>query len=135
MTSESRHVSVRIDRSAEAVYDYASDPSHLPEWAAGLSGSIEQIEGQWVAQSPMGTVAVRFVEANEYGVLDHHVTLPSGETVYNPMRVIPDGNSCEVIFTVRRNPGMTADDFARDVDAVSADLTTLKQLLEGADLD
>jgi hypothetical protein len=31
-----------------------------------------------------------FVPRNEYGVLDHEVTLPSGESVHNPMRVIAD---------------------------------------------
>lgn len=71
-----------------------------------------------------------FVSHNAYGVLDHDVTLPSGETVYNPMRVIADGTGCEVVFTLRRQPGMTDEDFARDADAVSADLTTLKEVLE-----
>lgn len=78
----------------------------------------------------MGRVTFAFVSRNEYGVLDHDVTLPSGETVYNPMRVIADGTGCEVVFTLRRQPGMTDDDFARDADAVSADLATLKRVLE-----
>jgi hypothetical protein len=130
MSSESRHITTMIHRPAAVVYDYVSDPSHLPEWAAGLSGSIEQIDGRWVAQSPMGQVVVAFVERNGYGVLDHDVTLPSGQTVTNPMRVIPDGDDAEVVFTLRRAPAMTEDDFSRDIDAVTADLRMLKQLLE-----
>jgi hypothetical protein len=38
---------------------------------------------------------------NDFGVLDHVVALPSGESVYNPLRVIPDGEASEVVFTLR----------------------------------
>lgn len=130
MRSASRHISAAIDRPAAEVYDYASSPANLPEWAPGLGSTVEEAGGQWVADSPMGRVALAFVERNEYGVLDHEVTLPSGETVYNPMRVIPDGSGAEVVFTLRRRPGMSDEDFARDADAVSADLATLKRVLE-----
>ena len=129
--STSRHISTHIDRPAQDVYAYASDPANVPQWAAGLAGSIEQVDGEWVAESPMGRIVVKFAESNEYGVLDHDVTLPSGETVHNPMRVLPDGAGCEVVFTIRQRPDMTDDDFARDASAVQADLLTLQNLLEG----
>ena len=48
------------------------------------------------------------------------------------MRVIPDGDACEVVLTVRRQPDMTEEDFARDAGLVQADLTRLKHLLEPA---
>ena len=50
----------------------------------------------------MGRIIFAYVPRNEYGVLDHHVTLPAGEVVYNPMRVIADADQCEVVFTLRR---------------------------------
>ncbi|MGB6163563.1 MAG: SRPBCC family protein [Pseudonocardiaceae bacterium] len=130
MTSESRHISIAIDRPVTEVYDYASRPANLPEWAAGLGSSVQRVDGRWVADSPMGRIVVAFAERNEHGILDHDVTLPSGETVYNPMRVIADGSGCEVVFTLRRRPGMNDEDFARDAEAVTADLTVLKQVLE-----
>ena len=49
--------------------------------------------------------------------------MPTGDVVYAPMRVVPDGDTCEVIFTVRRQPAMTDDELARDVGLVRADLT------------
>jgi hypothetical protein len=125
-----RHVSTHIDRPAQEVYDFASDPTNLPQWAAGLGASVERVDGQWVAQSPMGRVVVAFATRNDFGVLDHDVTLPSGETVYNPMRVTVDGTGCEVVFTVRRRPGISDDDFERDASAVSADLAALKSVME-----
>ncbi|MFJ8887945.1 SRPBCC family protein [Streptomyces sp. NPDC102402] len=130
--AETLHISIRIDRPAGQVYAYASEPSHLPEWAAGLGASIEETDGQWIADSPMGRVVVDFAPRNDLGVLDHHVTLPSGETVYNPVRVIADGSACEVVFTLRRRPGVSAEEFRRDETAVSADLATLKRIVEQA---
>lgn len=134
IASASRHISIHIDRSAKEVYDYASNPSRLPSWAQGLGGSIKKIDGQWIAESsPMGRVVVAFVRRNDFGVLDHDVTLPSGEVVYNPVRVIDDGTGCEVVFTLRRRAGMSDEEFQHDADSVRADLTALKQVTESAE--
>ncbi|MET9857773.1 SRPBCC family protein [Streptomyces smyrnaeus] len=131
---ESRHLSVHIDRPVAEVYAYAADPANLPSWAQGLGGSIEKSGGgRWVADSsPMGRVVVDPAPRNEWGVLDHDVTLPSGETVYNPVRVIADGAGSEVVFTLRRRPGMSDAEFERDAGMVAADLARLKDLMERA---
>jgi hypothetical protein len=68
---------------------------------------------------------VEFAASNVFGVLDHIVRLPTGEAVYNPMRVIPagpGGSGCEVVFTLRRRPQVTNDEFEADAAAVAADL-------------
>ncbi|MFJ9681947.1 SRPBCC family protein [Streptomyces sp. NPDC101194] len=130
---ESRHLSVHIDRTIDDVYAYASDPVNLPAWARGPGGSIKKIDGQWVAESsPMGRVVVTFVPRNELGVLDHNVTLPSGETTYNPVRVVGDDTGSEVVFTLRRQPQMSDADFERDAGTVAADLNRLRELMESA---
>jgi Polyketide cyclase / dehydrase and lipid transport len=130
MTSESRHISERIDRPVDEVYDYASDPANLPQWAPGLGSSVENVDGKWFVETSMGRVGFSFVQRNEYGLLDHNVTLPSGEIIYNPMRVIRDGSGCEVVFTLRRLPNVSDEEFERDAEAVAADLARLKELLE-----
>lgn len=131
MASESQHLSIVIERPLTAVYQYAVDPANLPQWAAGLaSTTVDQVDGQWVADSPMGRVTVSFAEHNVFGVLDHVVTLPSGESVYNPLRVIAYGDASEVVFTLRRQPGMSDEQFNQDADAVRADLGSLKRVLE-----
>ncbi|MFE5602469.1 SRPBCC family protein [Streptomyces coelicoflavus] len=130
---ESRHLGIHIDRTATDVYAYASDPANLPAWAHGLGGTIEKVADEWIADSsPLGRVTVAFTPRNDLGVLDHHVTLPSGETVYNPVRVIADGTGSEVVFTLRRQPGTTDADFERDTAMVTADLARLRELLESA---
>ena len=131
MVHESVHVGTTIDRPAAVVFDYASNPANLSTWAAGLAHQdVQLVDGQWVVDSPMGRVIVAFAPSNDFGVLDHDVTLPDGETVRNPMRVISNGDGCDVVFTVRRRTGMSATDFAADVDAVTTDLAALRTLME-----
>ncbi|MGI8665903.1 MAG: SRPBCC family protein [Jatrophihabitans sp.] len=130
MAIESRHLSIFITRPPAEVYGYAANPAHLPLWAAGLATGIEQLEGRWVSQSPMGTVVVEFAPANEYGVLDHQVMLPSGQSFYNPMRVIADSGGSEVIFTSRREEGTEPADYERDCVMIAEDLQSLKRVLE-----
>jgi len=132
MASQSRHIAESISRPASVVYAYAADPANLPAWAPGLCSSVHNVGGQWFAESPMGRVGLTFAPPNEYGILDHNVALPSGEVVYNPMRVIADGDRCEVVFTVRQRAGMSDDELASDVAAVRADLETLRRHVEGA---
>ncbi len=129
MTFQPLHLSVSIDRPAAAVYAFVSDPRNLPRWASGLSGSIEQVGGEWIAESPLGRVKIEFAPRNEFGVLDHDVTLASGERFFNPMRVFANAGGCEVVFTLYRRPDVTDAAFAADADLIRADLETLKRLL------
>ena len=78
----------------------------------------------------MGKVKVKFAENNKFGVLDHDVTLPAGVKVYNPMRVFPNNNGSELIFTLYRRPEVSDQEFAEDAKSVERDLAKLKILLE-----
>ena len=130
MATESRHIAERIERPADEVYAYAADPAHLPEWAAGLGDGIDQVDGRWFLRAGDGSVEIAFAPRNEFGVLDHYVTMPTGETIYVPMRVLADGEASEVVFTLRRLPEMTDEELAHDEAAVVADLLKLKGVLE-----
>jgi uncharacterized protein YndB with AHSA1/START domain len=132
MTSESRFLSVYIDRPVSEVYAFASDPANLPRWAHGLGSSAVEEDGVWFVETPAGRAQVTVAPDNEYGVLDQHVVTPSGERVYVPLRATADGDGCEVVFTLRRAPGMTDADLERDTALVNADLALLKDLMESA---
>jgi len=124
-------VSVGIPLEPRAVYAYASDPANLPIWAPGFVKSIEKRGAGWVAQTTLGQVTFRFAAANDFGVLDHDVELPSG-TVHNAMRVVPNGAGSEVLFTLIQFPGISDAQFQQDMDTVRADLNKLRTLLERA---
>jgi hypothetical protein len=129
-TVDSVTITMRIERSPEATYAFAAAPENMARWATGLGASFEKRGEAWIAQSTQGPVTVRFAPRNEFGVLDHHVALPDGTTVYVPMRVIANGNGSEVHFTILRLPGMNEDTFRADAEAVRRDLDRLRTLLE-----
>ncbi|MFS4459595.1 SRPBCC family protein [Bdellovibrio sp. HCB2-146] len=126
-----KHITVSINRSPAAVYEFIANPENLPQWAQGLSrSSIVKSGDSWIADSPMGKVKIKFAEKNNFGVVDHDVTLPSGEVNHNPMRVVPNGQGSEVLFTLFRLPKASDKDFNEDAKMVEGDLQRLKALLE-----
>jgi hypothetical protein len=131
MVTQSRHIAQWIACPAATVYGFASDPANLPQWAPGLGSSVENVGGRWFVETPMGRVGLAFAPPNDFGILDHDVTLPSGEVVYNPMRVISAGGDSEVVFTLRRAAGLSDEEYERDAAAVASDLARLKRLMEG----
>lgn len=126
----SRHLSTGIARPAAEVYDYAADPARLAEWAPGLGHTVELVDGRWYVQTPGGRARLEFAPRNGFGVLDHTVYPPDGPPVYVPLRVLDAPDGCEVVFSLRRAPGMSDADFARDAELVSADLARLKDIVE-----
>jgi hypothetical protein len=129
-THPSRNLSVSINRDAKDVYNFVSVPENFLRWASGLGKSLKKVNGEWVAETPEGPVKVRFTERNEFGVLDHWVYPKPGLQIYIPMRVIPNGSGCELIFTLFRLPAMSDEKFVADAEWVMRDLTSLKNLLE-----
>lgn len=128
---ETRHLSVVIRRDPGEVAAFAGSDAHLPQWAAGLAlGQLRREGDDLLVESPMGEVRVRFAPANDLGVLDHDVTLPDGTVVHNPLRVLAHPLGAEVVFTLRRLTGVTADAFEADARAVADDLERLRSLLE-----
>jgi hypothetical protein len=86
----------------------------------------------WTLATEAGEMTVHFVEPNGLGVLDHHVTLDSGLTVFNSMRILPNGSGSELVMVLFQQPAVSAAEFERDVQAVRDDLVRLKRAAEAA---
>jgi hypothetical protein len=127
-----RHISVGVSRPLAEVYAFLAEPENFPKWASGLGHSFRHVNGaEWLAETPMGPMAVRFSERNAFGVLDHSVIPEGGAPMHNPMRVFANGDGAEVVFSLFQRPGMPNEEFARDADWVARDLQALKAYLEG----
>jgi hypothetical protein len=127
---EVRYLTVSIEREPEAVYAFTSNPENLPHWASGLGRGVKRAGEHWEVITEAGTVGLRFTPHNEYGVLDHTVTLSDGTEVYVPMRVMPNGKGSEVMLVLFRQPEMDDTEFAHDAGLMQNDLLALKALLE-----
>jgi hypothetical protein len=123
-------VSQVVNASADVVYALASRMENLPLWASGLADGIEQRDGRWFVDSPMGWVKVEMAPANSFGVLDHDVTLPNGVSVHNAFRVTPCGEGSLLTFVVLRLVDVSQERFDADIAHVRRDLMAMKRLIE-----
>jgi hypothetical protein len=130
MASEPRRLSVSIDRPAAEAYEFLSAPENFARWASGLGGALRRCGDDWMADTPEGPAMVRLSERNSYGVLDHAVRLPRGISIYVPLRVVANGEGCDLVLTLFRRPDMTDEKFAADAEWVMRDLHAAKRLLE-----
>ena len=134
-STETRLLSVTIACDAGSAYEFLHQPANFAQWASGLAGSLKQVNGQWIADTPEGALKVRFSPRNDRGVLDHWVTLPAtaghaAREIHIPLRVTAVETGCELCLTLFRLPDMTDEKFQADADWVMRDLNTAKRLLE-----
>ncbi|MGE6784577.1 SRPBCC family protein [Ensifer adhaerens] len=127
---EAKIVHTSIDRDWREVYAFMARPENMPRWASGLSSGLTREGDHWLAPGPLGNARVRFAPQNTFGVVDHLVTLEDGTEVNNTLRVVPNGDGAEVMFTLLRQPGMSAEQFASDAGWVAKDLATLRSIME-----
>ena len=132
MIQPSKTLSLSIDAPFKEAYDYISDAANLPKWAPGFFLSMERVNGKWIAHTTIGHVGIRFADRNPFGILDHYVTVDSGPETANPMRLIPNGTGCELLFTLFRTPEMSEEQFADDAETVLKDLVKLQAILQAS---
>jgi hypothetical protein len=130
MTYPVRNINISMNRSADEVYQFASNPENFPKWVAFVKSVTHQGKDIWLGKTDLGDIKIKWTPANDFGIMDHQVTLPTGETVNNPMRVISNNNGCEFIFTLFRMPNRTEKQFMEDAEAVTQDLQKLKEIME-----
>jgi Polyketide cyclase / dehydrase and lipid transport len=111
------------------------DAHNWTKWAPWIQSVSRTSEHGWTFATAAGAMTVRFVEHNTLGVLDHEVTLPSGVTVMNSMRVVPNGSGSELVMVLFQLPDASNDEFERDIQAVREDLARIKSLSEAMALE
>jgi hypothetical protein len=130
MVRETRCLTVRINRRAAEAYEFLCLPENFAKWASGLGASLRQDGADWTVETPQGRARVRFSERNSYGVLDHQVNLPGAAPVYVPLRLVANGDACDLVLTLFRRPDTSDAKFAADAEWVMRDLQAAKRLLE-----
>jgi len=112
------------------VVAFLSDLENWKRWAPWIRSVARSSGRDWKLETDVGPMTAHFVEPNSFGVLDHEVTLASGITVLNSMRVLPNGAGSELVMVVFQSPGVSTEEFERDVQAVTDDLARLKKAAE-----
>jgi hypothetical protein len=114
----------------QSVIAFLSDLENWKTWAPWIRSVARSSARDWTLESDVGVMTVHFVEPNSLGVLDHQVTLASGITVTNAMRVLPNGTGSELVMVLFQSPTTSTHEFERDIQAVTDDLARLKNAAE-----
>jgi carbon monoxide dehydrogenase subunit G len=123
-------VHISILAPPKSVIAFLSDMANWKTWAPWVHSVARISERDWKLKTEAGPMKVHFVEPNSLGVLDHEVTIASGMTVLNSMRVLPNGAGSELVMVLFQSPGVSTEQFGRDVQAVTDDLARLKPAAE-----
>ena len=123
-------VHISILAPPKSVIAFLLDMENWETWAPWIHSVAPSSGGYWKLETEAGPMKIRFVEPNTLGVLDHEVTVASGMVVLNSMRVLPNGDGSELVMVVFQSPGVSAEQFDRDVKAVTADLARVKPAAE-----
>jgi hypothetical protein len=132
LTTQTTTISVTIERPADEVYEFVRDATTFPRYTTLFKAVRPAGPDEWIADTDQGEMPLRFAPQNSFRVLDHHVQVRPDVEVLNHMRVLPNSDGAEVLFTLFQRTGMSDAEFAEDRQAVQTDLQRLKSLLENA---
>jgi carbon monoxide dehydrogenase subunit G len=110
---------------------FLRDMETWKSWAPWIESVVRSSPLDWTLETEAGPMKVHFVEPNSFGILDHQVTLATGVRVLNAMRVLPNGTGSELVMVLFQSPTMSANDFERDIQSVTDDLSRLRETAEG----
>ena len=132
---ETRTISTSIARPPREVATDLADPGRHPTWATEFfAGPGEELgEGVWRMKVPaMGGEALMRIDADiEAGIVDLYLApLDSEFGTPLPVRVVPNGAGSDVLFSLARMPGQTAQEFQDGVESMERELANLKTRLE-----
>jgi hypothetical protein len=129
-TFRSEVIHTSILARPEDVVAFLRDVSRWTTWAPWVRSASPTAPNAWALDTDTGRMTIDFVEPNANGVLDHRVTLESGLTVVNSMRVLANGAGSELVMVLLQQPGVSTEEFERDVRAVREDLVRIKAAAE-----
>ena len=133
---ETETVRVSIAAPVGAVAADLADVTTHPEWATEFfagSTRASDVDGEVRVDVPMmgGEVRMRAEATPELGVIDLYLApagAPYGPPI--PIRVVPNGDGADVLFTLSRFPGTPDEAWAQGLASMTKELGNLKARFE-----
>lgn len=122
-----------IGRSCAAAYAFLADPRNFSVWGGADPGTgVTAVGGNdWRVHVNGMTLVLRCTPPNPYGILDCQPFVEGTEPGRaTPLRVTPNLDGCDLVFTSFRQPEVTPEQFASDAIWLESDLLRIKTFLE-----
>jgi len=136
-TQETRTLTVTIDAPFATVAADLADPANHPEWGTEFfAGAAHPGEnGSVVVDVPMmgGPVGFKVESDVETGVFDLYLApLDAQYGPPLPVRVVPNADGVDVLWTLARTPGASDEQWQGGLDSLQRELVNLKHRHEQA---
>lgn len=122
-------VSVEINAKPETVWAFIADVRNWKQFS-DFSKNMEQVSAnEWVAHTDQGDIKVRTFFDAEHFTLDQ-ICYPNGEEQLIPYRIVPKGDSCELMMTNQQTGGVSDAEYIQQMGWIQQELDTVKAIME-----
>lgn len=105
-TMKAKTITVTLAAEPQQVFAFLTQPENLPRWNAALCRSVRREGDEWVADSPRGSLSVRWVRDDRSGLVDLVLQVSGAELIW-AMRILSNGSGAELIITVVQPQGLS----------------------------
>jgi hypothetical protein len=123
--------SITIDAPTGSVFTYLDDANNLPSWAPAFATTVQPDGDGWIVGQGDVRLGLRIVSDADSGTVDLRVTPPNGRESAVYMRVLPNGDGAELLFTLFFSDSRTDEELARQSAEVEAELVRVRAACEG----
>ena len=122
--------SIAIAAPPEVVHAYVADPPNLPAWAPAFADAVRPAEdGTWTVASGGAEFAIRLPASAAHGTADIVAAADPRRGAF--LRVLPNGDGSELLFTLVFAPGTPAAAIGRQMATVEEELAAVRRVVEG----
>ncbi len=104
-----RSLLVSLPAPRDAVFEFLSTPSNLPEWSGGFYANPVLDEGGWISVTPFGERCVALIADEATGLVDFFHGEKCDEMHVLPLRVVSQPHGCVVTAAILPLPGLPDD--------------------------
>jgi hypothetical protein len=120
---------ISIGTTPGRVFDYLSEPTHLPDWAPGFASAVTHERGDvWRIQNAGGERRAAIRAARDQGVVD--IVSPEAPDRGLFARVIPSPGGSELIFSLSFPPGTGRAQIEAQMETIEQELESVRRHVE-----
>lgn len=121
---------VTIERSPQEVFDFVSNLANWPLFSDFAANFERVTDTKYIAHSSQGDITVKAKFDKKKLLLDNVCTLPNGEVVMIPYRVVPHPRGAELMMTNFKAEESTKEEYDEQLNWMKIELNKAKQVLE-----
>jgi len=122
--------SITIAAAPARVVAYLGDPENLPVWAPDFAQAVRRTDEGWLVTSGQRELRLAIPVQDDAGTVDLVSAIDPRSGLF--MRVVPNWDGSECVFTKVFRPGTSDDAVERQMAVFEAELQVIRSIVEAA---